>query len=277
MPSWSRFSKKQRGTEPDSNPQPAPLQLEQQEILEPLEGENLVLNSLGFRNRDNSSHSASINCIFRNRESRWGRASDQGAAVLILYVTLAQPAGYKLRDATLNLYLLADELDSSVRGPAATDVAPRGVYGLATESKGNRVWQVQPEIAAGELLSVGGVGYNNAKEYLEKHFWLFETSLQQGKNRRVTATQFVWQANPDNKQNEQCGPLMVALGLLHSEKPFLIGFEIAGKLKGGFHTYKYSGRALTRLTPKPAVDNLEGDLTLEKLEAITKKVNEGYK
>jgi hypothetical protein len=234
---------------------------------------DISLNYLELGQTGNQARTATIDCAFRNRDSTWGKASGEGAGILILHVTLAQPAGYKLRNATMNLYLLADDSDNLGSCPSATDVAPRRVCGLSSETEVNTGLQVQPDVAVGNLFTIGGVGYTNAKKYLERHWWLFETARLPDSRRNYTRAQFTWEANPDKNQNERCGPLMVALGIRHSERPFLIGFEIEGRLNRRLSKYKYSGRALTRLRPINDGNDIERLMTLTNMEAKTKDFN----
>lgn len=234
---------------------------------------DVSLNYLEVGQTGNQARTATIDCALRNRDSTWGKAGGDGAGILILHVTLAQPTGYKLRDATMNLYLLEEGSDNPGSCPSATDVAPRRVCGLSSETEVNTGWQIQPDVTAGNLFTIGGVGYTNAKKYLKKHWWLFETARLPDSRRNYTRAQCTWEANPDNNQNERCGPLMVALGIRHSGRPFLIGFEIAGKLNKYLSRYQYSGRALTKLNPINNGEDIEQLLTLSSMEAKTKVFN----
>lgn len=260
MPRYSRFGSKET------------TRAQHREVAEPYKMDDISLGYLQLGETEISTRTATIDCAFRNRESTWGTASGECAGVLILHVTLAQPAEYKLKSATMNLYLRsANTLD---HGPIATDVAPRRVCGLTSETEVTTGWQIQPELMVGNIFTVGGIGYTNTKKYLKEHRWMFETArLPEEPQRDYTKVQLIWESNPDNNQTDRCGPLKVALGIRHCDRPFLIELEIAGKLKKKLRRYKYRGKAPTKLSPVSSGKDIEEQMTLAQMEADTKKFN----
>lgn len=74
------------------------------------------------------------------------------------------------------------------------------------------------------------IGYSNTQEFLEQHWWSFETHRQPGADDHYTEALFVWQANPMNNQSERCGTLTVAVGFSHYNLPSIVKLQIKGKL-----------------------------------------------
>lgn len=236
------------------------------------------LGSLRLGSDNAISKQATVDCCFLSEDTLWGIKSSKGAGLVMLRLTLSQPTGYKLKCATLHLCFTPDVSEQQADGASVIEIAPRRVCGIATEARATRSLQVQPEIGIGEV-AIGGIGVSESLESVTAHRWLFETRrLPCDGVYRIGALQ--WEANPDNDQNEQCGPLAVAIAISHCQKPFLIRLRIEGqlrksrKLTGLVRPSFYSGEAVTRMTPRVSASDISPFITIQEMEKKIKTLND---
>jgi hypothetical protein len=180
--------------------------------------------------------SATVDCCFLNRKSKWGVLHQKPAGILLLDLTFSQPAEYKLSNANLQLSFLKSETGAPpipMTSPLNITeyIAPIIVCGPPNEQRGSREVQFQPEVGADGLFNIGGVGYKSTKEILDKHRWIFRSHRLPNDNGIYTNAQWLWEANPSNKQIELLGPLHVGVAIEHTGQPFIVSLKIQGKLR----------------------------------------------
>jgi hypothetical protein len=214
---------------------------------------------------DRKFGSATVDCCFLNRKSKWGLLHQKPAGILFLDLTFSQPADYKLSHANLQLSFLESETTGGPSAPLdfplniTEYIEPLIVCGPPNEI-GSREVQVQPELGADGVFNIGGIGYKDTKDILEKYRWIFRSHRLPNENGIYTNAQWLWEANPSNKQIELMGPLHVGVAVQHTGQPFIVSLQIQGKLRSKARRLRYGfqehgNRTRTEICPKQtAVD-----------------------
>jgi hypothetical protein len=194
---------------------------------------------------DRKFGSATVDCCFLNRKSKWGLLHQKPAGILLLDLTFSQPADYKLSHANLQLSFLESETTGGPSAPLdfplniTEYIEPLIVCGPPNEIRGSREVQVQPELGADGVFNIGGIGYRDTNDILEKHRWIFRSHRLPNENGIYTNAQWLWEANPSNKQIELMGPLHVGVAVQHTGQPFIVSLQIQGKLRSKAKRLRY--------------------------------------
>ncbi|KAI1776929.1 hypothetical protein F4818DRAFT_412337 [Hypoxylon cercidicola] len=201
-----------------------------------------------------------VACRFLFRESRWGiLTSDKNpGGVLYLDLIFTEPAGCRLRDATVVLTL--NEEDISLRGfnaessdpydsisearvpkariPKArvpvhiTQHGPQILRGPLEEvSKVTRNY-VSPWVDVGGIIGAGGVGRDSEKHSVHRSQWTFSSLAMPNKSGKSTILQWHLIESELDRQPRHDNTFHTGFAFEHDGQPFFIQVEIDGHLDG---------------------------------------------
>ena len=246
-------------------------------IRHALESTDISLGSRPFRR-------AIVDCTLLSRKSNWGKLHQQPAGILMLDLTLSQPFGQKLNHVDLRLSFLEENENGGFVTSSSLNVteyiAPLILCGPPIEQKDSLETQLQPAVGADGLFTISGIGYKSTKETLRKCHWILKSHRLPNEHGMYTQAQWLWEANPLNKQIETVGTFHVGVTIQHGGRPFFVHLDIGGRLRRTpgssrrFQLEKKHGIAHTKIYPKASETDIEQEVnclrgTIEEANSVS--------
>ena len=218
---------------------------------------------------------ATVDCSFLCEESLSGSLAQKPAGLLRLKLTFHEPDGFKLSSADINLSFLQSSAGSL---PSVTQhVYPDLLCGPPLSQQHSRDIRLEPEVNAGSIGSIGGLGWQNHQERTEMFRWHLKGNRLPDDEHLYTKVGWIWQANPLNQQNElnRGFHLAVVVEDLDDQKALRTQLEIGGKLRrSGWRKFRFRPPAADlTATIRLSQESKEFQRVIEELSARIRSLN----
>ena len=119
----------------------------------------------------------------------------------------------------------------------------------------------------------GSFARNN--EVQQQHRWQFTAirSASADTDEIYNEVEFMWTANPQNKQGELVRPLRIAAVIVHHDVPFRIKVAITGRLVSGWRQFSYQLSSRSRVPNGKVIKPIKATVIIwDKIESLQKCV-----